>query len=230
MKSIILFFVFVSLSTRLGAQIILSPLPSSEELKALFTSAIQAESDPYEVLQAVARQENGAVPGLTALLNERIDPDGSPDVALKGEQVKVYATMSLESIGTEAAYGAIISSASQGSGESRGIGLNALGTTYYDHVRAKGWAPDKEVVHLLLAGADDPSEIDHLNSTVSATARRGLITWIGWDLGDSVEKTITVGKDAKPYAISEYREMAWRDIENRLRWNPDLGKFEVSPK
>ncbi|MBE0559018.1 MAG: hypothetical protein IH628_17455 [Proteobacteria bacterium] len=230
MKSTTLLILLVSLSTSLAAQVILSPSPSSEELKVQFTKAMQAESDPYKVLQAVAQLEDGAVPGLTALVNEPVDPNASTEVIGREERSKVYATMSLESIGTESAYRALISSARQGSGERRGIALNALSTTYYDRVRAEGWTPDKEVIHVLLAGADDPSDVNHLNTTVAATARSGLNTWIGWDLGDSVERTITVGKDKKTYSISEYREVVWRDIENRLTWNPDLGRFEVGPK
>lgn len=230
MKSTVLFIVSIALSAHLVAQIAISPLPSSEELKAQFTAAIQAESDPYEVIRAVAHREDGAVPGLTTLLNEPVDPNATAEVAGREEKIKVYSIMALKSIGTEAAYSALISSAHQGSGECRGIALNALSTTYHEKARTEGWNPDKEVIHVLLAGADDPTEINHLNATVAATARGGLKTWIGWDLGDSVEKTITVGKDAKTYAIAEYREIVWRDVENRLNWNPDLGKFEVSPK
>ena len=230
MKSTVLFIVSIALSANLVAQIAFSPVPSSEELKAQFTAAIRAESDPFEVLRAVAYRENDAVPGLVVLLNEPVDPNATTEVTGREEKIKVIAIMALESIGTETAYSALVSVACLGSSECRGIALNALSTAYYERVRAEGWAPEKEIIHVLLAGADDPSEIAHLNTTVAATARGGLKTWIGWDLGDSVEKTITVGKDAKTYAIAEYREIVWRDVENRLNWNPDLGKFEASPK
>ncbi|MGB2866929.1 MAG: hypothetical protein WBD36_00635, partial [Bacteroidota bacterium] len=98
---------------------------------------------------------------------------------------KIFAVLALEKIGTSSAFEALTEAAnSHNNIEIRGLSIQAIGKTCYQHARRGEFTPGTSVVAALIQNLDNPTFLAAAQRPVSQIAQEGLVRWLGLDFGD----------------------------------------------
>ncbi|MGB2867413.1 MAG: hypothetical protein WBD36_03090 [Bacteroidota bacterium] len=206
----------------------LSASPTPQELADLFTSG---EISKSEVIERAVEKGGSAVEGLRELLFSQ---------TLRGSQLeypdsgglppnRIFAVLTLEKIGTAAAFEVLTETAkSHSNPEIRGLSIQAISKTCYQHVRKGEFEPNKSVVEALIQNLDSPTFIAAAQRPIGQIAQEGLVRWLGLDFGDPEfsEARKTSGGQTEMSA-AEYARQWWERNADKVVWNGARKHLEV---
>jgi hypothetical protein len=142
--------------------------------------------------------------------------------------IRIFALMSLEAIGTRSAYDLLLTYAQSAlDANIRGMAINALATTFREDTYIQQAVPGKEILHAFLKNADDTQTVPYLQTSIGELARKGLITWLDYDTGEPQGKSVRLldGKGADRGSLADFREQWWLANEKALVWDPESKMF-----
>ncbi|PIP76437.1 MAG: hypothetical protein COW85_14270 [Ignavibacteria bacterium CG22_combo_CG10-13_8_21_14_all_37_15] len=202
-----------------SSQITLSNKPSAKEIGNLFYRVSTGELDIFTVLPAVIAKKEKAVHALEDLLS-------SPRDTIRKE----YLLMALDGISSKKAVELIIKTAlTERDVEVRGsavriLAMNQYGRAVDDTLGAK---PDKEILHVLYACADDTAMAANSGGRIGEIAREGIKNWTGKELGNLPLKSRMKKDGTQPQNASVRHEKHWQKITPKLKWDSDEKHFKV---
>jgi hypothetical protein len=213
----------------------ISENPTINEINNLFQLATNGRRDPFRIIALVSSRKDNSVPGLNAFLftdNMKIK-----DSTVKITANKQYAVYALDAIGSAAAEELLINAAgSHPDINIRGLALNTVACNFYYRLKnnnmsagSNSLTPDKEIVHIMLENADDPTPVPCRNEALGKIAREGIKNWTGLDYGDLPnQKNLNVNSMNASLSMKAYREQWWQNNNSKLNWNSNTGHFEIN--
>lgn len=210
--------------------------PTANEIASVLESAGNGAVEPMRVVQELIAGGSSLVPVLADVIApDSLVPPSQPGdsgkvrrPALANRVLLIYA---LDGIGSADAYSTIMRiGAPHPDAEIKGASMNALVHTYLAKVRSGALKPDCEVVHALVARADDPAFAKSLGRSVAWIAREGIRSWLNWDLGVFIRfqyKTV-VNAVAITMPSAQYWEYWWSQNKPKIAWADNLGRFSIA--
>ncbi|MGB2869517.1 MAG: hypothetical protein WBD36_13765 [Bacteroidota bacterium] len=207
---------------------LLSASPTPQELADLFTTG---EIGHSEGIERAVEKGNSAVEGLRELLFSQTLRGSQQEYADSGglPPNKIFAVLALEKIGTSAAFEVLTEAAvSYVNVEIRGLSIQALSKSCYQHARKGEFIPLTSVVAALIQNLDNPTFIAATQGPVSQIAQEGLVRWLGLDFGDpQFREARKIDKGEAEISAAEYARQWWQRNADKIAWNGVSKHFEV---
>lgn len=216
-----------------SSEIIISEIPTFDELNTEFTLASTGKHDPFKVIQKIASQKDNAVNSLELFLSPSIQESQDRSSCSIMNNNREFAILALEAIASPSSY-KILKNAVQTnpSVEIKGIILRVFAWNMYYRTKNTTNEPDKEILYQLIRNADDTTYVPSIKKLVGEIAREGIRNWTGEDYGElPLEKVVIKSKkNGANIAIEEYREKWWKRNYKKIVWNKNTNHFEISNK
>jgi hypothetical protein len=203
------------------------------DVKQILLETAQGRRDPFVSLPMIIERKDSAIVPLAAVFRSDFELEGKDSLgiweSLKG-RIRVMSLTCIAGIGTRSAFMTLMQAASSSKDVNcRGEALKGLASAYYVNGFVKSNVPDKELIHLFLSNVDDTAIVSHLQSTIGAIAREGMIAWTGRDLGEPQGMTTLVhlGSSGKTVLPPELREQWWGANSTKVSWDPGTARFRM---
>jgi len=202
-----------------SSEITLSNKPSAKEIGNLFARVSTGELDIFTVLPVVIAKKEKTVRAIEELIS-------SPQKEIRKE----YLLMALDGISNKKAVELIIKTVlTENDVEVRGsavriLAMNQYGRTVEDTLGAE---PDKEILHVLYACADDTAMAVNAGGRIGEIAREGIKNWTGEDFGNLPLTRSYVEDGTKQHDMTEHHAKYWEKVVSKLRWDDEEKHFKV---
>ncbi len=215
----------------------LSSVPDAVQLTNLFSKIASGQKDPFQAIPLIASRGNNALPALQSILTGQVNQTDS----ITAQKNSLYAVMVLEAIGTSQTFSVMIQIASQDfDPEVRGAAMNSLANIYNQIAQGKQIIINDTVVMLFALNADDTTQVKYLQKSIGKISCEGIFNWTGlqWQepmtaaqeyIADSMaaQASGVLIKGLQRQASAEAHRQWWLDNQNRLQWNPLIGRFDI---